>query len=212
MKNIGVLLLLILIISVFGGCKKENSTNSANIISKPSILSDTIAYKMFSPPKYIASTGSGNYLIDLDFDGVPDAKMQSNYSTGAWNTNVDCGCYTFVLTTNIIFDTIFHSPFIPLLNKKNRSGESYYFSDTISPSNSNVVYTGDTISQSTTQCVGPPPYFLQNSGGFLGFVKSGSVGSKYGWVEFHFDSVANLYIDGIALNNKLNAPIIAGSY
>ena len=202
--------LMLFALGSFTSCKKDKVTNAPIAAT----ATDTIAYKIFSPSKYIGACGSDNYLIDLDFDGVPDAKIRLNCLSGAWNTNVLCGCWTFIFTTNIIFDTIFHSPFIPIsrINSYNYEGESNYFYDTISPFNSAMVYNGDTISNSSTQCVGPPPYFLKNSGGFFGFAKSGSLGNKYGWVEFHFDSVSNLFIDGISLNNNINTPIIAGRY
>lgn len=207
MKYIAAAAFCLAIIASLIGCRKDNA---GTINSKQTNQTDTIAYKIYSPAIKVDSCGGPGYLVDLDFDGTVDARLKLNCTSGEWNTNVNCGCWTFVFTTDIIFDTIFNSHFVPLSNTNLSCGN--YFYDTIAPSNSIMMYSGVDAYVATTLCVGPPPYFLANSGGFLGFAKVSPGGNKYGWLQFHFDSSATLYLDAIALSNTAGQPIIAGRH
>jgi hypothetical protein len=210
MRNFGIAILLIIALFGSSSCRKEQTKTMirGQAIDTISYKVDTISYKILAPSLQFVCAGN-DYLIDLDFDGTPDAKIRLNCVEGAWSTNVNCGPYTYNYTTNIIFDTIFGSQFVPLSNTNKFMRGIFY--DTISSSNSIMVFNNDTISQSTVQYAGQT-LFLENSHGFLGFVKRTNAGNKYGCVGFYFDNRSNMYVIDIAINNKLNSPIIAGQH
>ena len=96
----GLMLFMQWALGSFTSCTKDKASSS----SPP----DTITSHVYSPSLQIASCGGNKYLLDLDFDGVPDIEVGMNCSLDQ-QTVPAAGCFYFTSSINVNVDTIFNS-------------------------------------------------------------------------------------------------------
>ena len=211
----GLMLFMQWALGSFTSCTKDKASSS----SPP----DTITSHVYSPSLQIASCGGNKYLLDLDFDGVPDIEVGMNCSLDQ-QTVPAAGCFYFTSSINVNVDTIFNSNIL-LSQYRNL----YYYGyilygynlkdsiSSLSSYNATTPICAMSYYQNITPC--PPAdtnyynFNIPTSGSeYFGFRKTVPNGNEYGWFALHFDNNFNLYLDGIAINNAINKHILAGEH
>jgi hypothetical protein len=207
----GLMILLPVAMGPFISCTKDKAASAS--------LIDSIVYHNYSPPLQICTCGGNKYLLDLDFDGVPDVEL----SMSCLDTNIVpwSGCFYFTTSINVNVDTIFNTS-IRLSQYYNLYNQYILYGCNLKDSINSSYHATTSISAMSyyREIVPCPPadtffynFNIPSSGSeYFGFAKTVTNGTKYGWFAMHFDSSYNLYLDGVAINNAINKPILAGEH
>jgi len=197
MKNISVVILLIAAIGSFTSCKKDK---------------DSIVYHIYSPPLQICSCGGNKYLLDLDFDGVPDIEL----SMSCLDTTIVPfnGCESWTTSYTVNLDTVLSNNI--QLSRGYKINDSIYFQASYGASSAQSIMS---YCYTIIPCAPVDTLYcsinLPSTGSeYFGFAKTSlyPYSNKFGWFALHFDSNHNLYLDGVAINNAINKPILAGGH
>jgi hypothetical protein len=233
MKSKHLLILLIpiaiaIVSGIFTSCKKDKSGAGLPI--------DSIASRIISPSRQICACGGNKkYLLDLDMDGVPDIELNMVCFTNQWYEPLySCSPWTLNTLYAVNVDSVLNSRI--MLSASSYSLAGYSTNDSISPSSyplfspmahvcvspgvleaNPAMYYGSAINNPGQRNMDTSygSYNIPATGSeYFGFRKTlAGGGYKYGWFALHFDSTYNyLYLDGVAINNTVNKPILAGAH
>jgi len=200
-----LILLLLVVLGSFTSCKKDKAASAA--------LTDSIVYHIYSPPLQICTCGGNKYLLDLDFDGVPDMELSMSCVFNQVYVPFN-GCERWTTSYIVNLDTV--------LSNNIQLSPGYMINDSIYFQASYGASSAQSIMSYCYTIIPCPPIDtlycsinLPSTGNeYFGFAKTSlyPYSNKYGWLALHFDSNHDLYLDGVAINNAPNRLILAGGH